>query len=419
MLDSRSETRQTRHHDHIGTSGDHDHHGVGQRVVLATVAAGNTDNDPRVEEWKYTALSKGWRDVRVLGKGEPWNGFRTKTRCFQRLCKSLPADDIVVATDAFDLLICGTEEELVAKFLRTGKEVVVGAESVCGPNTPVVDALLKLPDHVSKRYVNSGFIAGRARVLSKLFCHALNSSPDDDQIGVGSFINCNPDLVHVDSMQCFVLNLNFYSEVTTKCFWHTEKKRFRFRNTASVRSTSDLTSKSLQSVPPLAPAPTETSMIEYPLAIHTPFVGRDLGLRDRYVRRHLLVNWPHYSPRSYLEHSKMALRHILLLTKNNHLYRSLTLSVILSTTGSVAATASVIKELNIYIGLALLIFGNLWYIYLVRPKNLRYFLEVFFILTGVEVLCVVFVCFALAVLDLQASRQWSSSQIEFRTLVML
>ena len=117
---------QTQHNCHQGYFRHHHQHDYNLQVVLATVSVGGAAPDPRVEEWKYAAQCQGWSDVRVLGEAETWNGFRTKTTCFLRLCESLPAGTLLVATDAYDLLICGSEEELVTKFLCIGKDTPPG-----------------------------------------------------------------------------------------------------------------------------------------------------------------------------------------------------------------------------------------------------------------------------------------------------
>ena len=402
--------------------------GKALRVVLATVAAGTTAEDPRVREWRRAAKARQWRDIRVLGLGAPWRGFRTKTTLFLALCERLPADTLVAATDAYDLLACGSQDELVHKFcaLPAGKSVIVSAESVRGPNTPVVAALQSLPAGIEKRYLNSGVIVGTAGVLRSLFAHSLQACPHDDQIGVGSFANAHPGLVHVDTRQRFALNLNFCSEVDAQCRWHAAEKRFSYRVQQSEK-------QQLPSVPvPLV------SRIEYPVFIHTPFVGRDLGFRDRYVRGHLLLDDDDdndggsdddghgddghgddghgdadygvtYQPRSRAAHCYMAFRHVWKLTKNDPVYRRLACSVSVAMVGAAAVAFSLQRmkeeaeeeEEDAWfwrwcgaVAMAFTLFGKGWCLWIVNPRNVRYLIEVFLLLTGLEVVsgaCTAFV----------------------------
>ena len=375
------------------------------RVVLATVAAGTTSEDPRVCEWRRTAAARGWRDVRVLGLGEPWHGFRTKTALFLALCERLPADTLVVATDAYDLLVGGCELELVRKFhaLPPGKGVVIGAESVLGPNTPSVAALERLPPRIQKRYVNSGVVIGTAGILRRLFAHSLRVSPHDDQIGVGSFANAYPKLIHVDTHQRFVLNLNFGSELGAQCWWNKVEKRFSFHLEPSDEKQR----------PPSAPV-TRILRVEYPVFIHTPFVSRDLGFRDRYVRGRLLRDNGDatYRPRSRATHCRMAFRHIWMLTQNDPVYQRLVCSISVAMASASAMTLIILRmaedgrgqDNTLFwplcggIALAIMLAGNGWYLHIIKPGNARYLIEVFLLLAVLEAICALCTAIVVSVL---------------------
>ena len=287
-------------------------------------------------------------------------------------------------------------KELERKFRSVGMDVIIGVESVRGPNTPVVATLEKLPECVDKRHLNSGVIIGTARVLRRLFTHSLRACPHDDQIGVGSFVSTYPSSVFFDIEQRFVLHLNFGSEVEGSCCWVTKEDRFSYKGRHHKQMQHRDASGGATETE-FRPA-VLASAVEYPVFIHTPFVSRDLGFRDRYVRGHLLSHDAAYQPRSRMVHCSMAVRHILKLTSTDPVYRRLALSIFVSMVGAVALSFCLSNgHENAFWGcaaLALMLTGKGSCLSIICSQHVQYIIEVFSLLTGLE--CLIGFCTWLA-----------------------
>jgi hypothetical protein len=63
----------------------------------------------------------------ILGWGKPWVGFGHKTTETRAFIRDLPADEVVVSVDPFDVVLLAGLDEIEAKFRRTGAPFVCGA----------------------------------------------------------------------------------------------------------------------------------------------------------------------------------------------------------------------------------------------------------------------------------------------------
>eukprot|EP00931_Biecheleriopsis_adriatica_P044471 TRINITY_DN25438_c0_g1_i1.p1 TRINITY_DN25438_c0_g1~~TRINITY_DN25438_c0_g1_i1.p1 ORF type:complete len:391 (+),score=62.82 TRINITY_DN25438_c0_g1_i1:61-1233(+) len=132
-----------------------------------------------------SAARNGFR-FSAVGIGQPWRGFATKflayEKALQRLQeKALAPDDIVMLMDAWDTVILGSAEELLAKVSSLPQNAVLcGAERVCGPNHFLVGQMERLyPDGATPwRYPNSGGIVGSASAMAQLL-HGLIHDTDE------------------------------------------------------------------------------------------------------------------------------------------------------------------------------------------------------------------------------------------------
>tara|TARA_X000001036_G_scaffold428842_2_gene459186 strand:- start:250 stop:1110 length:861 start_codon:yes stop_codon:yes gene_type:complete len=96
------------------------------------------DKDPRGEgsykKLTKTCLKRGIEPPVVLGGGSPWTGFSAKWKAVLKFCKRLPREDVVIVTDARDVLCNRGMSGFLAMFNKVsdkGKKVVFGSEVGC------------------------------------------------------------------------------------------------------------------------------------------------------------------------------------------------------------------------------------------------------------------------------------------------
>jgi hypothetical protein len=205
-----------------------------------------------LDDWLEAAFKWGYEPV-VLGQGLPWEGFGTKMNLVREYTRSLPAGEIVAVVDCYDLLMTGPVGELLSKFQWLNKPVVIGAESVCGSNCKPVSANTSCDE----KYVNGGFVMGKASALTVVYAEAQSFCPHDDQLGLCHCVNKHPGWFHLDHEQFLVCNLRKINKLQTL-----PSGRF-------VHSVYNNT----------------------PCAVHIPFIDNDFGLRNDFVRKHALQDW--------------------------------------------------------------------------------------------------------------------------------
>ncbi len=143
----------------------------------------------------------GWT-YKVIGMGTKWEGWMTRMKAYHSYLSRLPPDEIVVLSDAYDVL-CINNGGLRFKelFLSLNKPIVIGAETGCSfncfPPQKYWDEV-KLNPNNKRRYVNGGLIAGYAGELAKMWAWCIERKFDDDQVGLGQFVNEFPSQVHLD-----------------------------------------------------------------------------------------------------------------------------------------------------------------------------------------------------------------------------
>lgn len=99
-------------------------------------------------------------------------GGGIKLRLLSQQLHSLDDSDIVLFTDAYDVVYCATEEEIVRRYLAMKEEIVFAAERYLWP-----DRKLRFPPSATPyRYLNSGTFIGRVRALKQL----LLDLPEDN-----------------------------------------------------------------------------------------------------------------------------------------------------------------------------------------------------------------------------------------------
>lgn len=162
---------------------------------------------------------EGW-DVHVLGIGKKWKSFQTKMQCFHDFFKTVDKKQLVVCLDAYDVLCIRSSKDFRKNFLSYQVPIVVGYETAClftitiynrynlRGNCPSIETW-KTYHHMEKEkniHVNSGCIIGYAGELEKLFDWILKQNINDDQMGVGFYMNHFPHKVQLDIAQKLIVN---------------------------------------------------------------------------------------------------------------------------------------------------------------------------------------------------------------------
>lgn len=222
-------------------------------MKLLTVS---TTHNQFTKDWENSAKIYGY-NYEILGVGEPWKGFNTKMQLLIQFLQTQRADELMVVTDAYDLLMTGPPEELERKFKKLHKPIVIGAESGCSLNCDRSGADTCAIEGVN-RYPNGGFVMGSAQDLLHLYEHAKQHGNGDDQVGFSSYWKLHCADVHLDAAADFVFNLYSVTEIK----FDTKLKRFIHRKTKSK-----------------------------PCAVHMPALHRDLGVRSNFVRGKIIPNF--------------------------------------------------------------------------------------------------------------------------------
>ena len=208
------------------------------------------------------SLEKYNYDYKIVGIGSKWEGFMTKIKGYLEYTKTLDPNQLVVITDAYDVLATGPPGELISNYKSYGKPLVVGAESYCGKNCIPVDKWWnsekgKEREKGKLRYVNSGFFMGPAYIITKTLNYMVSLGISDDQEALCIYVNDYPDSVSLD------INAHLISNITPFDFRYLD---YDFNKNRIVNKLTDT----------------------YPAFVHTPGKTGDLMIRTNYVGSHVL-----------------------------------------------------------------------------------------------------------------------------------
>lgn len=206
-----------------------------------------------LDDWIETA--KYWNySYTILGQGQKWTGFSFKMESFIKYISTRNGTDIVALVDCYDVLMCGPPCELVKKFKEIRTPIVCGTEQTCGPNC----VPLKTKTSSPYKYLNGGFIMGYANNLKQLFEKALRICPYDDQTAL---------CICANDSDSSLIGFDFNQSLVHNCM--------------SLRDVELIPGKRIL----------HTMFDTQPCVIHIPFIEKDLGKRNNFIRNHLLFNW--------------------------------------------------------------------------------------------------------------------------------
>jgi hypothetical protein len=171
-------------------------------------------NHKHLENLKKSAEMYGWQ-LDVIGNGDTWIGFGTKTKaCIEHL-KKLPPNDIAIIIDARDVIVNDSPGVFKEKLRHFQDKVYFSAEArvieggyappITRENIDFMDAQRKGP----LRYLNAGLVFGQVNKLIEVLFAAVKSEIDDDQNSFVHFWNKHPSLISLDYDEHMFSNATF------------------------------------------------------------------------------------------------------------------------------------------------------------------------------------------------------------------
>lgn len=109
----------------------------------------------------------GYKNVKILGWNEKWQGFHKRTIDFYNYFLTLDDDDIVLCLDAFDTLLLRRPNDILKKYKSFNSEVVWSVE-----NTDFISKLLFKSNY--NYTLNGGMYIGKNKYLKIIFQELIN-----------------------------------------------------------------------------------------------------------------------------------------------------------------------------------------------------------------------------------------------------
>lgn len=157
-----------------------------------------------LKKWKYK--------FKVIGYGEKWEGFMTKIRAYHNFLSKLKKLHIVCITDCYDVLACGSPDELLRKYKKFKKNVVISTQDNCRDcNCIELKNWWKLNSDrpYVNRYLNSGFIIGPSDKICNILKFMFDLHMTDDQLALCRYVEKYPDEVDLDLLCSLVGTIRF------------------------------------------------------------------------------------------------------------------------------------------------------------------------------------------------------------------
>ena len=201
--------------------------GGGCEVSYFTVS---TKDTPELQRLKTSAEKHGW-NLDILGLEENteslgWEDKNNKTGNYgnfsiklnkeiEYVSKKNP-EDIVLFTDAWDVICLGDCATLYERYKTFNKDLVFGAEKQCSPDGE--KKTMYANQDVPFPYLNSGFFVGKAGVIKKYLMQYKGEKMNDQLFWTDIYL-ANQDAIALDSNATLVLNT-----------WDTDGKYYEFAN---------------------------------------------------------------------------------------------------------------------------------------------------------------------------------------------
>jgi hypothetical protein len=171
------------------------------------------DNAP-TENTKFfieTLKQNKW-NYKLIGEGELWEGFvKTRVSAYLRELSSLPDNQLVILTDARDVICLRPPNYFKDGFQSFGEKLVVSMELFCEGNMDEDKVSQKFqcipltqywnyynPSRPNRKFANMGLLVGRVKDLRHCLSWIKENNYKDDQLGLCNYMNTFPERVSAD-----------------------------------------------------------------------------------------------------------------------------------------------------------------------------------------------------------------------------
>jgi len=176
-------------------------------ITIATKPHPILDNiKNRVESQSESITILGEQENRSIGWQSKGNfGIKLK-EVYEFLGRmDLQDNDIVLFTDAYDVIYCGNREQIIKRFLKFNKPIVFGGEKFCNPDPSRVS---EYSDVLNREFpfLNSGLFIGRVWALRIcMMDYVFDDMHDDQRFWTDRFFQYS-DLITLDYDHTIFLN---------------------------------------------------------------------------------------------------------------------------------------------------------------------------------------------------------------------
>ena len=127
--------------------------------------------------------------LKILGWNELWRGLTWRFYLMKEFLKDMPDDEIIIFTDAYDVICLENSDEIKRKFVLFNKPIVFG---ICNPLKFLVPKLLDIVVYASyKKYIiNAGCYIGYVSSLRVLINEILDNIKINNYRCDQKLLNC-------------------------------------------------------------------------------------------------------------------------------------------------------------------------------------------------------------------------------------
>jgi len=169
----------------------------------------------KVQENKEDIYVLGTQENRPIGWNAKGNfGIKLKEVKDFLLNQPLNNDDVILFTDAYDVIYCSNHSEILQKFYEFEHPIVFGAETECNPD-PSQSIKYTIRDKEFS-YLNSGLYIGYVWAIKQCILEYEYNDQHDDQLYWTLQYFKHPNLITLDYnnklfLNTYNMNMDFYS----------------------------------------------------------------------------------------------------------------------------------------------------------------------------------------------------------------
>ena len=149
------------------------------------------------DEWKCKKLYESAQQNNIetinLGKGIIWEGGDMnksggghKVNLLREYISMLPDHDVLFFSDAYDIILCSSLDEITGRYLEFKHDIVFSSERFCWPDEELATEIISTNKTIEPyndtpyKYLNSGMFIGKVKHIKELLNEIPNDS--DDQL---------------------------------------------------------------------------------------------------------------------------------------------------------------------------------------------------------------------------------------------